>query len=233
MLIPNPLSSLQITSLRVPAFRSIPNSSPHHFPLLIYHSAFPPHTCTVDDVTLHLVSVGVVEPAWVDDCLSPDDRAGGRIHSRTHEVLVVVQGRGVMSFGGPEYAPVRMREGNSARGEIVVQKGDVVIIPAGVVHWLEEDLDGDFEFVGAYPLGLSHWDSLIVKYEKNGGEDGDDFEEMSELDSGGQPKMKSRQEVEETIRAVAWFERDPIYGDVGPVVDVKNQMEVQKGSNGR
>ncbi|ODO12123.1 hypothetical protein I350_00909 [Cryptococcus amylolentus CBS 6273] len=223
MLITNPLHSLQITALQLPAFLSIPNTSLHHIPLLIYHSAFPPQTCTVDDVTLHLESVGVVEPAWVYSF--PDDGAG-RFHSGTHEVLVIISGRGRMSFGGPEYAPDELKEGekNLARTELVVAQGDVVVVPAGVAHGLEENLDGDFEVVGAYPLGLGNWDSLTLDYEKVGEEGG---EEQKSKPDGGKRKLRTREEVEETVRAVEWFERDPIYGDVGPVVDVKKKMEDQ------
>ena len=70
-------------------------------------------------------------------------------------------------------------------------RGDVVVVPAGVGHRLLEDLDGGFEMVGSYPVGCG-WDMCY------GGEEG----------------------VEGRIRALGWFERDPVYGDQGPVLDM-------------
>ena len=80
--------------------------------------------------------------------------------------------------------------------EVEVGRGDVVVVPAGVGHRLLEDLSdgppgGGFEMVGSYPVGCG-WDMCY------GGEEG----------------------VEERIRGLKWFERDPVYGDQGPALDI-------------
>lgn len=87
-----------------------------------------------------------------------------------------------MCFGGEE---------NPGKVEPVVQKGDVVVVPAGVGHRLLQDLDGEFEMVGAYPKGVT-WDMC---YGKEGEED----------------KVKS-------IEKLGWFDKDPVYGDSGPAI---------------
>lgn len=73
------------------------------------------------------------------------------------------------------------------------QKGDVLVVPAGVSHRLWEDLEGGFQMVGCYPEAFS-WDMCYGRP----GEEG----------------------VEERIKGLRWFQRDPVYGDQGPVLDV-------------
>ena len=65
-------------------------------------------------------------------------------HSTAHEVLGVYRGNAVIQFGGNKGITV------------MVQKGDAVVIPAGVAH---KKLSSSTEFavVGAYPLG-QRWD---------------------------------------------------------------------------
>ncbi|WQF82101.1 Putative uncharacterized protein YjlB [Colletotrichum destructivum] len=83
-------------------------------------------------------------------------------------------------------------EANPHRVEPVVEGGDVLVVPAGVAHRLLEDLDGGrFEMVGSYPGGHD-WDMC---YGRQG----------EEAKAGD-------------IDRVAWFSRDPVYGDDGPVV---------------
>lgn len=89
-----------------------------------------------------------------------------------------------MCFGGEE---------NGGRVEQEVEKGDVMVVPAGVGHRLLEDLsDGEFEMVGSYPKG-KEWDMCYGKC--------------------GEGKKV------EGIKKVEWFKKDPIYGDEGPVLD--------------
>jgi len=104
-------------------------------------------------------------------------------HSTTHEVLVIASGKAKCCFGG---------EQNPGRIEPVLEKGDVVIVPAGVGHRLLEDY-GDFSMVGSYPVGNS-WDMCYGR-------------------SGEEAKVTG-------IEKLGWFDRDPIYGDEGPVLDV-------------
>ncbi len=84
-------------------------------------------------------------------------------------------------------------EDNPERVEPVVRKGDVIVVPAGVSHRLLEDIDGVFQMVGSYPKG-STWDMCYGK-------------------EGEEAQVKG-------IESLGWFERDPIYGEKGPVLDV-------------
>lgn len=66
----------------------------------------------------------------------------------------------------------------------------MIIVPAGVGHRLLHDYNNDFEMVGSYPKGKS-WDMCYGKIEE-----------------------------EENIKAISglgWFDRDPLYGDTGPL----------------
>ena len=84
-------------------------------------------------------------------------------------------------------------EENPKRVEVEAMAGDVLIVPAGVGHRLLNDAQGGFEMVGSYPTGKS-WDMC---YGNEGEED----------------KVKG-------IEMLGWFEKDPIYGDAGPVLEV-------------
>ena len=84
-------------------------------------------------------------------------------------------------------------EDNPLRVEPVVEEGDVMVVPAGVSHRLLEDVDGDFNMVGSYPKGCD-WDMCYGK-------------------EGEAGKVKG-------IESLDWFDRDPIYGDTGPVLEV-------------
>jgi uncharacterized protein YjlB len=84
-------------------------------------------------------------------------------------------------------------EENSDRVVEVVGKGDVMVVPAGVGHRLLEDLSDNFEMVGSYPPG-KEWDMCYGKA-------------VEEKKAQG-------------IKGLGWFERDPVYGDEGPVLGV-------------
>jgi len=66
------------------------------------------------------------------------------------------------------------------------------VIPAGIGHRLLDDFKSGFEMVGSYPKGKT-WDMC---YGENGEED----------------KVLA-------INRVKWFERDPLYGNLGPVLE--------------
>ncbi|EPQ51638.1 cupin domain-containing protein [Gloeophyllum trabeum ATCC 11539] len=85
-------------------------------------------------------------------------------------------------------------EENLDRVEADVTKGDAIVLPAGMAHRLLQDKSGDFQMLGCYPVGADQWDMC---YGKEG--EGD---------------------VEGRIRKLRWFEKDPIYGSEGPVLEV-------------
>ncbi|KAF1924877.1 uncharacterized protein M421DRAFT_424298 [Didymella exigua CBS 183.55] len=89
-------------------------------------------------------------------------------------------------------------DANPGRVEQDVSIGDVMIVPAGVAHRLLEDVEGGFEMVGSYPKGCS-WDMC--------------YGEAGEGDKS------------EAVGRVAWFERDPVYGDDGPVMWGRERLE--------
>jgi len=103
-------------------------------------------------------------------------------HSSTHEVLCISAGKARLCFGGEE---------NPGRVENEVQKGDVIVIPAGVGHRLLEDYGSGFEMIGSYPVGKS-WDMCYGK-------------------KGEESKVKK-------ILELSWFEKDPLYGEEGPTL---------------
>ncbi|KAI6780626.1 Cupin [Emericellopsis cladophorae] len=83
-------------------------------------------------------------------------------------------------------------EENPGRVELTVDPGDVIVIPAGVSHRLLHDESGAFAMVGSYPVNSRQWDMCY------GGPDDED-------------KVNG-------IGGLSWFERDPVYGDDGPVL---------------
>ncbi|MDQ0483604.1 cupin domain-containing protein [Guptibacillus hwajinpoensis] len=100
-------------------------------------------------------------------------------HSNTHEALGVISGSASITFGG--------ENGDS----VEVEKGDVVVIPAGVGHKKEQSSAG-FKVVGAYPNGMSH-----------------------DLKTG---KAEERPEVIENIQNVPLPSTDPLQGQSGHLV---------------
>ena len=111
-------------------------------------------------------------------------------HSTTNEVLVVISDkRAELCFGGSEE--------NGDKVVLEVGKGDVMVVPAGVGHALLRELGtggGKFQMVGSYPVGAKGWDMCT-------GEHGE------------------REKQWKNVETVEWFERDPVYGDQGPILD--------------
>lgn len=104
-------------------------------------------------------------------------------HSTAHEVLGVYGGQCRVQLGGPD-------------GEVFeIEKGDVVLIPAGVAH---KNLGSspDFRVVGAYPDDQP-WD---MNYGKEG----------------------ERPAANRNIAVVKLPRKDPVFGDQGPVKEKWN-----------
>lgn len=101
-------------------------------------------------------------------------------HSNTHEVLGVASGMCQVQAGGPKGI------------SLMLEKGDLLIIPVGVSHRNIEATD-DFICVGAYPLD--------IEYDINFGEK----EEFAQ--------------AEKNIKRVPLPLTDPIYGAKGPIFE--------------
>ena len=101
-------------------------------------------------------------------------------HSTAHEVLACYSGSVTVKMGGESGVTLS------------VEKGDVIIVPAGVGH---KNLgnSSDFGVVGAYPPGQS-WDLLT-----------------------GQPGERPR--ADQNIARVPLPPTDPVYGKTGPLID--------------
>lgn len=89
-------------------------------------------------------------------------------------------------------------EANPGKVEAEVSAGDVLVVPAGVAHRLVEDVEGGFSMVGAYPKGCS-WDMCYGK--------------------GGEGDLSWK------VGDVKWFEKDPLYGEDGPVLWGREKLE--------
>jgi uncharacterized protein YjlB len=100
-------------------------------------------------------------------------------HSTAHEVLVALTGSARVQFGGPNGITLDF------------EKGDVVIIPAGVAHKKIDESNG-FACLGAYPEGQ--------EYDMHYG------------------KPEERPDVDNNIRNVPLPENDPLYGSDGPLI---------------
>jgi uncharacterized protein YjlB len=100
-------------------------------------------------------------------------------HATTHEVLCVIEGSARVQFGGPNGVAV------------LIEAGDVAILPAGTAHKAIDCYD-DFKCVGAYPEGYNY----DMKY----------------------GKADEREEAIQSIRAVPAPPADPVYGLDGPLL---------------
>lgn len=108
----------------------IPNS---RLPLLLYKHALDPEEGLVTVMETLFAGNGWTN-SWRDG-IYPFHH----YHSNTHEVLGIYRGFALLQLGG-------------ARGrKIMVQKGDVLVIPAGVGHKNLED--EELGVIGAYPNG--------------------------------------------------------------------------------
>ena len=149
---------------------AFPNSV---LPLLVYRQAF---TTEAED-----------RASIIEQCLAENDwtnswRNGvypfAHYHSTTHEVLGVFRGSATLRVGGEHSSDVK------------AYAGDVIVIPAGVVH-RKLEASADFAVVGAYPGGRE-WDLLR-----------------------GLPD--ERPEADQKIAALPIPDNDPIYGADGPL----------------
>ncbi len=165
----NPVQKVNIIRNIIPEDGAFPNNG--LLPLLLYRQA-----CQVesDDIIRELLDTNRWTNTWVDAIYSDH-----HFHSTAHEVLVALEGTARVQFGGPNGVVLDF------------EKGDVVVIPAGVSH-CQVDSTPDFRCMGAYPEGQSY----DIHY--------------------GKPA--DRPLLDENIRKVPPPEADPIYGGDGPLV---------------
>ncbi|KAJ5097175.1 hypothetical protein N7456_007896 [Penicillium angulare] len=173
----NQPSQIKVTYRHIPSWGRFPNTSIQGKPLVLYQGAF---DASASDFQRRLQQIGEVEPQWTYTMYSQS-----HFHSTTHEVLGVVAGRARLCFGGEE---------NPERFEPTVQRGDLIIVPAGVAHRLFKDEGKEpFQMVGSYPCN-KEWDMCYGR-------------------AGEERKV-------EAIRDLSWFNQDPLYGSDGPAMHV-------------
>lgn len=167
-----PIQKLNILRDNITEDGAFPNNG--LLPLLVYRQAFPRLTESDTDVIKELLETNSWSDSWINGIYDYH-----HYHSTAHEVLVILKGSARVQFGG-------------ANGITVpVEKGDVVIIPAGVSHRKVDEADG-FSCLGAYPQGQ--------QYDMNYGKKGE------------------RPKADENIKRVPLPENDPLYGNDGPLV---------------
>lgn len=183
-----PLSTLRTSTYHIPAHNNTPNTTLSNHPLLVYRGVFPSSpSLNSASIESHLADLGVVAPQWRYTMYSQS-----HFHSTTHELLVISSGRARLLFGG---------DGNPEGVQLEVQKGDAMLLPAGVAHRLLQDLSGPggaFEMVGSYPAGAKQWDMCY----------------------GDGRADEDHAAIERRIKSLNWFTRDPLYGETGPALQI-------------
>lgn len=164
-----PIQKLNIIRNIIPENGNFPNNA--RLPLLLYHQVFPA-TESVDTMK-EILESNSWSNFWVDSILEEH-----HYHSTAHEVLVALEGSARVEFGGPNGIT------------LMFEKGDVVVIPAGVAHKKVDEGNG-FRCLGAYSEGND--------YDMNYGKPGE------------------RPISDENIRKVRLPKTDPLYGTNGPV----------------
>jgi uncharacterized protein YjlB len=147
-----------------------PNS---RLPLLLYQAAIAAADADAEAMEA-LFAAGGWPPAWRSSIFTYH-----HYHSTAHEALGIASGTARLMLGGPQGR------------EFDVAAGDVIVIPAGVVHRRLSSSPG-FLVVGAYPPGQS-WDLLR-----------------------GEPGERPR--ADRNIAEVPMPRTDPVAGKNGPLV---------------
>ncbi|CAN8095270.1 unnamed protein product [Discula destructiva] len=189
-----PLGTLRISTHLISAHHRLPNSSVLQKPLLIYHSVFSSgsSSSSSNSGSSSSISASAVETHLIAvGVVEPQWRYSMYRTTHFHS-----SSHEVLCVTAGRAKLCFGGEDNPARVEPTVQAGDVMVLPAGMAHRLLDDLSGAggcFEMVGSYPRGC-HWDMCYGKAEED--------------------------ERVTRIGELPWFERDPIFGDRGPVLDV-------------
>lgn len=115
----------------------VPNN--RHLPVLLYRQALDPAGAPLGDAFEALFASNEWVPQWRASVFDYH-----HFHSTAHEVLGVMSGSAEVIVGGP------------GGRVIVLNAGDVILLPAGTGHCLQAS-KGRFQVVGAYPPG-QQWD---------------------------------------------------------------------------
>lgn len=126
----------EIITLQLEENGNFPNNT--HLPVLLYKNVFDfsggDPAATIEEV----FSENSWGGSWRNGIFSFH-----HYHSNAHEALGVYGGWAIVQLGGPGNEPVR------------IEKGDLVVLPAGTVH-KKIDSGAGFAVVGAYPDGKSY-----------------------------------------------------------------------------
>ncbi len=151
----------------------IPNNA--RLPLLLYQSALDLPNSDAASAIEQLLSANQWGGSWRNGIYTYH-----HYHSTAHEVLAIFSGSATVQLGGESGITLKL------------QRGDVVIIPAGVAH-KNLGSSADFRIVGAYPDGQD-WD-------------------MCYGTAGERPQS------DKNIEGVPLPVSDPIYGANGPLLE--------------
>lgn len=157
----------------IPENGSFPNNE--RLPVLLYKAVLELPQENVAKVVEHIFEGNRWSNAWTNGIYDYH-----HYHSITHEVLGVVSGDCIVALGG------------SDKKHYHLEKGDVLIIPAGVAH-KNISSSSDFKCVGAYPGGAD--------YDIKRGRDSE------------------KAEAKANIHKVPLPEKDPVYGK-GPLLKI-------------
>lgn len=150
---------------------TFPNNA--RLPVLFYKGIIPKKFFEGPLEVKQLLKLNHWENAWADTVYDFH-----HYHSTAHEVLVCIEGHTQLQVGGDNGVTIHF------------EKGDALVIPAGVAH---KNLDPDniFKCVGAYPKGQN--------YDMNYG------------------RLNEREKAERNIELVELPEADPLFGVEGPL----------------
>jgi uncharacterized protein YjlB len=154
----------------IPENGTFPNNS--RLPVLIYKGVLELPDEEPEKVIEHIFESNKWSNAWTNGIYDYH-----HFHSIAHEVLGVCCGYCYVMLGGPDSK------------KFTLEKGDVIIIPAGVAHKNIGSSD-DFKCVGAYPGGADY-----------------------DIKKG---KAEEKAEAKKNINKVPFPEKDPVYGK-GPL----------------
>lgn len=168
----NPIQHVNIIRHLLTDDGTFPNNG--QLSLLVYRNALRIESKSAGSDVEHLFESNGWSNSWEDGVFDYH-----HYHSIAHEVLGIISGSSRIQFGGPQGI------------SLMLEAGDVVIIPAGVAH---KNLGGEnnFKCVGAYPGGGDY----DIKY----------------------GKAEERPLTDENIKKVPIPESDPVFGLSGPLI---------------